>query len=534
MFDPEPVIGLPGLEYIELFNNSDQPVDLFDWSITIDKSAIHFKESIILLPQQYLLVTKSNGCPMFDSSISCVSITGLSLPNSGGSISIHSSTGKMIHGLVYDADMHSNTIKSKGGWSLEMKNIRTPCLLKSNWASSLNRTGGTPGRNSSLHELSDEELEVNIEDTYMPDSLQALINVNQGLDSFQLANTFSAVFESNAGPGVASWQITGAEQNRVQLNFSEPLVPGSIYRLIVKGLTSCIDSNEYSSVVPLGVNMPADRGDLIFNEIMFHPAVNEDEYVEIYNVSTKPIDLHSVYILRAKSAGTDDPITCSTVPASIFPGEYVVLSKVGKNIPQLFDSDKRYMRAIEDFPILPDDGAVLVLVSDAGDSIEILEYDKSWHVPLLNNDAGIALERISHNRPSTSSNWTSAAAPGYGTPGRKNSQHSTGGLIKGAISVDPLLFTPDRDGNADMLFINYELSTPSTICNASVVDMNGRTIRSLANNVVLGTSGRLSWNGYNDQHALMPTGVYIVVVDLFDLTGKKLKFRQAVTLGHRF
>jgi hypothetical protein len=192
------------------------------------------------------------------------------------------------------------------------------------------------------------------------------------------------------------------------------------------------------------------------------------------------------------------------------------------------------MRRLDDFPILPDDDAQFMLVNQAGDTIDILSYDKSWHLPLVNSDAGIALERINEFSPSISSNWTSAAAPGYGTPGRINSQHSLSGLIKAGISVEPLLFTPDRDGNADMLFIRYELPTPSTIGNFYIADIKGRIIRSLAKNRLLGVQGTLAWNGYNDDNAPMPTGIYIVIADLFDLTGKKIKFRQAVTLAHRF
>lgn len=534
MFDPEPSVGLPALEYIELFNNGNEVVNLLDWSISIDQSIIKFKDSIILQPQHYLLLTKTNGCPLFDSLISCRSVPGLSLPNTGGSVSIHSPPGKLVHGVVYNADMHSNIIKSKGGWSLEMKDIRTPCLLATNWASSLNRSGGTPGRNNSLHEPPDEHEELQVDDTYMPDSIHAMLTINQGLDSIQLAASFIAAFENSSGPGVSSWQVTGVQQNMVKLDFVEPVQPANTLRLLVEGLKSCVDSNAFSMTVPLAVNASAGKGDLIFNEIMYHPAVNEDEYIELYNSSKKTIDLHAVYLLRIKAGGNaDDPVRCSTLPRSVFPGEYVVLSKRDNHIQQTFGTDRRLIRVLDDFPILPDDGALLMLVNESGDSIDLLDYDDSWHLPLIRSDAGIALERISESRPSTSHNWTSAAGPVFGTPGRLNSQHANAETLKGGISVEPMLFTPDLDGNADILFISYKLPTPATIGNVSIVDINGRTIRSLANNRLLGTSGTFSWNGYSDTNTMMPTGVYIVVADFFDLTGKKLKFRQAVTLARR-
>jgi hypothetical protein len=93
--------------------------------------------------------------------------------------------------MTYDPALHSNTIKSKGGWSLEMKELRIPCTLRSNWASTNNSSGGTPGRNNSLHETIIENAEINIIDSYMSNSRKAVLTIDHGLDSLELAATLA-------------------------------------------------------------------------------------------------------------------------------------------------------------------------------------------------------------------------------------------------------------------------------------------------------------------------------------------------------
>ncbi len=60
-----------------------------------------------------------------------------------------------------------------------------------------------------------------------------------------------------------------------------------------------------------------------------------------------------------------------------------------------------------------------------GNIIDELVYNEKWHFKLIDNDEGVALERIDYNAPTQQQdNWHSAASSvGYGTPTYKNSQY---------------------------------------------------------------------------------------------------------------
>jgi len=532
MADPDPSVLLPESEYIELFNNSTETVQLAGWQIEINESVFKIRESILLNPGQYLLLTKSRGCPLYDSTVLCASVTGLSLPNSGGTISVRSPSGKSIHGIRYTAGMHSNAVKARGGWSVEMKDIQKPCVLEANWESSNDLSGGTPGRNNSMHQLAEDRPGFVFTNSVVRDSLNAVLTANYGMDSSLIAATLR--FNNWAGPPINSWNLSGLENNELHIQFAKAIDSISIYQLEVTGINTCISNLSMSQIVRLARCRAADSADIIFNEIMFHPSVNEDEYIELYNNSTKTVDLSKLRLTKLKASGSaDDPIDCSQQPIPLYPGDFIVLTKTTNHLWEDFNDNSIPVIALAGFPALSDDSGLLLLEDVAGRVIDKLNYNKDWHLPLIVNEAGVGLERINYNAPSNAVNWTSAAAPNYGTPGRVNSQQSNIGIVKAGFSIEPLTFTPDRDGISDLLFINYSIQTPSTIGHVRIADKAGRIIRTIANNELLGVSGRWSWNGYDDENRLMPTGIYIVIVDLFDLSGKKTHFRQAVTLARR-
>jgi len=66
-----------------------------------------------------------------------------------------------------------------------------------------------------------------------------------------------------------------------------------------------------------------------------------------------------------------------------------------------------------------------------------------------------------------------------------------------------------------------------------VFDIAGREAKVLMNNVLLGTSGAISWDGILETGEKARIGPYVVYLEVFDLSGNVQKFRRTVTVAHR-
>jgi hypothetical protein len=179
-----------------------------------------------------------------------------------------------------------------------------------------------------------------------------------------------------------------------------------------------------------------------------------------------------------------------------------------------------------------DEGNVLVL-NGQGKILDQLKYNDDWHFKLIENTEGISLERINYNQKTQDeNNWHSASASvGYGTPGYKNSQSLTGESLNQEISIHPEMISPNNDGKDDIASINYSFSEPGNVASIIIFDASGRKIKTLQRSVICGTSGSFMWDGLNDQNKKIPTGMYVVYVELFNLKGRVRKFKKVVVVN---
>jgi hypothetical protein len=59
----------------------------------------------------------------------------------------------------------------------------------------------------------------------------------------------------------------------------------------------------------------------------------------------------------------------------------------------------------------------------------------------------------------------------------------------------------------------------------------GREVRILGQNQILGTSGVFSWTGTDAAGTRVPPGYYILVAQLFDLTGRVKVVKKILVVG---
>jgi flagellar hook assembly protein FlgD len=69
------------------------------------------------------------------------------------------------------------------------------------------------------------------------------------------------------------------------------------------------------------------------------------------------------------------------------------------------------------------------------------------------------------------------------------------------------------------------------VVNASIVDLEGRVVKTIASNETVGSQGSFQWSGDRDVGGAARSGYYIVWFQVFDLDGKVKTYRSRVVVG---
>jgi hypothetical protein len=537
MADPSPVVGLPNAEFIEVKNVSSTPFNLNGWKISDATSTATITTSFTLQPDSIAIICANSNVATFSVFGRTIGITSFpSLDNDGDMISIKSPQGKTIHAVNYTIDWYQNEIKKDGGWSLEMVDVKNPCSGMSNWKASTDATGGTPGKKNSVDGVNSDTSPPQLLRTYSLDNVTIVALFDEPLDSTSAAVVSNYSLSNNIAIASSSPQVPLF--NSVILKLSAPLQKQTIYTLIASNIKDCKSNNiGVYNKAKTGLAEEAFSEDLVINELLFNPRPNAFDYVEIYNRSNKIADASKLYIANRNTSGVLTSIKkLSEAPFYIFPDDYGVITEDAVSLKhEYLVPNPQNVLSLSSLPSLPDDKGTVVITNSQGTVVDEVSYSEKWHFPLINYDEGVALERIDPNDSSQKqSNWHSAASTaGYGTPGYKNSQYKQTNTVNATIEVNPKVFSPDNDGHNDIATISYQLTAPGYVANVTIFDANGRPVRYLVRNALLGLKGNWNWDGLNENGQKLAIGTYIVYTEIFNLQGKKKQFKNTIVLGRK-
>ena len=537
MADPTPVVGLPNAEFIEIKNISVTPYQLNGWKLSDASSTATITTNFILQPDSVAILCSNSNVTAFSVFGRTIGVSSFpSLDNDGDVLTLRSPQGKVIHALNYTLDWYQNEVKKDGGWSLEMIDTRNPCGGMTNWKASVDPTGGTPGKKNSVDGVSNDTAPPQLLRTYTLDSITLVALFNESLDSTSATALSNYSFSNNLV--VSSVTPQPPLFNSAVLKLTMPLQKQTVYTLTVNNVKDCKGNiiGVYNKA-KAGVAEEASRNDVVINEILFNPRPNANDYVELYNRSNKIVDANKLFIANRNSSGVLNSIKkISEIPFYIFPDDYIVVTEDAISLQhEYLVSNPQNVLLLSSLPSFPDDKGTVVVTNSQGNVVDEVAYSEKWHFALINNNEGIALERIDPNDSSQKqSNWHSAASTaGYGTPGYKNSQFKQTSSVNAMIEVSPKVFSPDNDGHDDIATINYQVSEPGYVANVTIFDANGRMVRYLVKNALLGLRGSWNWDGLNENGQKLPLGNYIVFTEIFNLHGNKKQFKNTVALARR-
>ena len=165
-----------------------------------------------------------------------------------------------------------------------------------------------------------------------------------------------------------------------------------------------------------------------------------------------------------------------------------------------------------------------------GGEMDKVSYQSNWHLDLLDDLKGKALERIDPFGLSNSSfNWRTAAAEGnYGTPSYRNSQLSNAKNEDVLFEIVYETITPNNDGIFDYLEISYRFEEPSMYGTFSIYDKTGRLVKMVFDKEILGQEGLLIWDIINSEKQIVASGSYVAVLEAFsEITGATILKKKA-------
>lgn len=534
MADPSPAVRLPGNEWIELFNTTNEPVNLRNWRLTAGGSLSGAFPEFILSPHEYVIICAASARTAMEAFGKVLTVTSFpSLDNAGEALSLRSANGQTIHAVHYSANWHENVLKKEGGWTLEMVDLNNPCAGKSNWRSSIHPDGGTPGIENSVKNLNPDNTPPLPLRSYSSSNKFLHIVFDEPVDSTSASD--ASLFKIDNGLQIIGATCQSPLFDEVILETDQPMDSAKVYNITVGNIRDCRE-NRMQTAVTLKAGV-ASTSRCVINEIMFDPKPGGYDYIEIYNAGSGILDASQLYLGNRTSTG--QPGTPSKIIArafALFPGEYLAITEnLSALASQYTVKDERRVLEVVSMPSMPNDKGSVLLLDVQGEILDEVNYSKSWHHPSISDPEGVALERVDFTAPSQrADNWHSAATTaGYGTPGYVNSQVLNTPAASMQLEIYPNVFSPDNDGLDDIATIIYKGERPGFLANVFVFDASGRQVKHLVRNELTGTEGYWRWNGLDDRQQVLPMGIYIIQLDLFNTEGKKERLRKAVVLAKR-
>jgi hypothetical protein len=269
-------------EWIELYNNTSEQVDLSGWSVVSQDGTPTISLSGFIQPGQYFLLerTSDDSVPQVVADLIYIG----ALNNSGEFLELKDGDGNIIDSIDSSSGWHAGDNTNK----LTMERINpSSSAVESNWQNS-NVVNGTPRSQNSVYAIPNMPPVAQAGDdiiTYVGDQVD--FDASSSYDSDGVIVNYLWDF----GDGNTS---VDSVTNHIYNNDGI----FTVYLLVEDDNGATSTDGLFVEVLPAVTPvMPGiNYGDLIINEFVADPISGEEEWIEIYNTTTSTIDLSDVSI----------------------------------------------------------------------------------------------------------------------------------------------------------------------------------------------------------------------------------------------
>ncbi|UBM60511.1 lamin tail domain-containing protein [Marinilongibacter aquaticus] len=496
--DPSPSHGLPEREYLEIYNNSANTIQLENFLLSYANTEVALP-AFQLGSDEYLILCRFNNTELFLPYGKVLGLEKFSLLNGGTQLQLKDAKGNLLHAVEYSSDWYAKGRDQ--GYALEMIDLNYPCKGQGNWTSSLAEQGGSPGLPNSVA--------ASIEDQEGPQYLNYLSDDNWHYRLFfseeidlELSHLSVKIKESDFQ--ISSYSIAS---NVLLLSFSRTIEAGEFVELEITGLSDCIGNLTASVTLRLGRIREAMPGDLLLTEVLFNPFSGGADFVEFTNVSEEVLDISNVYLRSPIATASAKPLFSHS--QTIEPAQVICVTEDKEAQLRLYSqANETNILQVDDLPAYPNAGGEVRLFDASGQTIDELIYSESMFFEELENLDGLSLSRASLALPTNEpGNWQADYTEGsFASPGIYQSQSEERGF---GIELVPAVFTPDGDGVDDEVRL-YFLSAGPSVLNAYIFDSYGNLIRKIAENEWVSGRKERVWEGDRIGQSLLNSGYYII------------------------
>lgn len=418
MADPTPVVGLPESEYLELYNNSPDAINLEGWTLKIGSTS-KVLGAYMLYPSEYVVICRAGNDTLFYdvTNILPLSLSATALTNGGTTITLYNEFMAEVDKITYSSAWYKNANKTDGGWSLERIDPNNRCEQSTNWRASENENGGTPGFQNSIYGQNVDETAPSIVDVSINSANELHLTFSETIDTTTISLDNFLLDNDYGNPVYAG--IDPNNSNLLVLMFGVSFEQNRNYNLTVENIADlCGNVMERQtlqfSTVPVAFNT------IVVSEIMSKPSpvvgLPDAKYVEIYNRSDNAISLSGWKIALGS---TTKPLPSVIINAQ----SYLVLTSSDNAF--LFEGFENVV-GVDGFPSFAQGGTPISLYDKNENIIHTLTFSSSWHDDNFKAQGGYSLEMVDLNNPcGGAENWRSTLDSRGGTPGAQNSVNAT-------------------------------------------------------------------------------------------------------------
>jgi hypothetical protein len=458
--DPSPEVGLPLVEFIELFNPGTDTVDLEGWNMN-DTQTKGILKKYLLPPNQYLIICPAADTLQYKSFGKTLGISPWpSLNNSSDQIVLKSFKNRLVDSVNYSEKWYKDLKKETGGWTLEkIDAVKNDGNGFYNWGSSTDETGGTPGRKNRLDYPRFSALEFKIDSLTIFSESSIDVYFNQIPDTNYLK---ASNFSIRNGVEQASKISIDASYKRIRLTFKQKFSEGEKYILKADSLFSCsgksMNVDEKKSTFGIA-RVPEIEYPILINEIFADPSpvigLPEAEFIELFNPTENNVKL------KGLSYGKNYTFQSGEIAS----GSYLIICSEKDTL-----EFKTYGQVIgiPGWSSLNNQSDTIKLRNNKGRTIQQINYIPTWFRDVEKRKGGYSLELIDPKSICPDfQNWNSSNDTTGGTPGKKNSVYQQNSLsdalkliefeILDSISI-VLSFNRSIDSLKASIPVNYHLN----------------------------------------------------------------------------
>ncbi|MDP2036168.1 MAG: lamin tail domain-containing protein, partial [Ignavibacteria bacterium] len=424
-------------EWIELYNRTDHTVNLKNWKVTDNSLTATITTSDFLLqPYEYVVVSSDATISSYYTNTLNLIVKALpSFSNSGDDVILKSSANSTVDSVKYSPTWGGNT----GGKSLERVSFDVSSTEAANWKTSVSKYRATPSKINSIssknHDLSVKSFSTTAKYAEIGKTIQlkaVIENLGKNTEAsysvklFRDVNLNNLMDDDEKLDEIAAANITSLATADFNFTVGSFVAGQNQFLVRVDLVTDEFTENNIYLYKINAVQLNELPGDLVVNEIMYSPNSSDPEWIEIYNKSSKQINLNGYQL--ANSTSKNKVVSKSVI---LNPEEFFVITR-DSSIYQTYPKLSKF--AMATFPTLTNTKDKVVILDSLDRTIDSLEYKNVW-----GGAAGKSLERLDWVRSSTdSTNWKTSINELGGTPGTVNSNSQK----KFDIAVSKIIYTP--------------------------------------------------------------------------------------------